>query len=186
MTVDFVTLTGVLGLGINAFSLTRKSDHALRALIGLGFVVWALNNWLLAAHTQAVLCLVAASRQAVAVLVARHSNALQVRGAWFAFFMVIVAGSSLLTWNGWGTAYAALSSTLSTVAMFYLSGARLRLTVAAAYALWALTTYCAGSAWGVAANVMLTATALHAYYRLKRPDSPVAAPLVPEPHVASK
>jgi hypothetical protein len=165
--LDLVDVTGSLGLAINAYSLTRNSDNALRALIGVGFVVWSLNNWLLGAYSAAALCLVAATRQGVAVLVARKDPGIY-RHVWFGVFMAAVVGSSLATWKGWGTAYACLSSTLSTIAMFYLAGPHLRLTVAAAYALWALTTWYAGSTWGVVANLMLTSTAFYAFLKLRR------------------
>jgi hypothetical protein len=168
MTQTFwVHATGILGLAINAYSLTRASDHLLRAFIGVGFVVWSLNNWLLGATSAAALCLVAASRQAVAVKVAQRSAARE-RHAWFALFMTAVVGSTIATWHGMGTVFAAASSTLSTIAMFYMGGALLRLTVAMAYALWTLTTWYAGSSWGVVANVMLTATAVYAYFQLRR------------------
>lgn len=175
MPINLVDATGVLGLGINAYSLTRKSDNSLRALIGVGFVVWSLNNWLLAAYSAAALCLVAATRQAVAVHVAK-TGLERSRHAWFAVFMAAVVGSSLATWNGMGTVFACLSSTLSTIAMFYMTGPRLRLTVAVAYALWALTTWYAGSTWGVAANLMLTATATFAFLKLRREAAAAVQP----------
>jgi hypothetical protein len=166
-TTFFINVTGVIGLLLNIYSLTRRSDQSLRGIIGIGFGVWMVNNLLLSANSAAALCGVAMTRQAVAVyLVERVSQRTKF---WLcALFVGLVTGFSFFTWQGWGTVFACLSSLFSTVAMFFFSGARLRITVAFAYALWAGATICYQAWWALAANILLTAAAFWGYWQLKQ------------------
>ncbi|MDO8416485.1 MAG: YgjV family protein [Agitococcus sp.] len=179
MTNSFlINITGVIGLLINVYSLTRRSDQALRGIIGVGFGVWMVNNLLLAAYSAAALCGVAMTRQAVAVYVVEKVR-VRSKVALCLFFVLLVLGFSAYTWQGWGTVFACVSSLFSTVAMFFFKGARLRLTVAFAYALWGCATICYQAWWALGANVLLTTAAFWGYWQLARPverDAPLASP----------
>ena len=163
----WIALTGLAGICINVYSLTQNSDRYLRALIGAGFVMWAINNTMLHAYSAAILCAIAVGRQIIASVMPDEIGA-TTRAALCAFFVTAILGASLWTQNGLGTAFACTSALLSTVAMFYLHGPRLRFTLGIAYVFWCATTLCFHAWYGLASNIVLAIAAFHAFYRLQR------------------
>ena len=166
--VEFwINITGATGLLVNADSLTRKSDTLLRSLIGLGFAFWTVNNVLLGAWTAAALCGVAMTRQIVASWLP-YDTSMRLKSMLCIGFLSVILGLTLWTWNSWGSVLACISSFLSTVAMFYFSGARLRATVGFAYLFWCAATIWYHAEWAFVSNVLLTLAAFWGYFQLRK------------------
>jgi hypothetical protein len=158
-----VHATGACALALNVFALVHRCERKLRLQYGLAGVVWALDNLLLGAHTAAALSLVSAGRTATSA--ATLSAAQRTRLIVFLAFIAVTLGVSGLTWQGWASALLALASLLSTVAMFYLQGWRLRLTMLLVSALWMHHAWSYGSWPQMIANGLTAAAALYGAWR---------------------
>ncbi len=144
---------------LNVAALVHTCEKALRIQSGLAGAIWALNNLLLGAHTAAALSLVSAGRTATsAVTLSAHERT---RRAVFIGFLALTVLMGALTWHGWPSALMVLASVLSTVAMFYLRGRALRLTMLPVSALWMHNAWLVDSWEQMAANLLTAAAALY-------------------------
>lgn len=156
--------TGLGALALNVVALIHTCEHRLRIQSSLAGAIWALNNLLLGAHTAAALSLVSAGRTATSA--ATLSATARQRGAAFAGFVVLTLVVGALTWHGWPSALIVAASVLSTFAMFYLRGRRLRLVVLLASALWMHSAWSHDSWEQMLANVLTAVAALCGLRRL--------------------
>jgi hypothetical protein len=165
--------TGVCALALNVLALVHPCERALRIQSGLAGVIWALNNLLLGAHTAAALSLVSAGRTASSVVTLNvHEST---RRAVFAGFLVLTLLMGAATWHGWPSVLMVLASVLSTVAVFYLRGRALRLTMLLVSALWMHNAWLYDSWEQMAANVLTAAAALVGARRVERTVGGAAA-----------
>jgi len=155
--------TGVCALVLNVSALVRRCEKALRLHSGLSGTIWALNNLLLGAHTAAALSLVSAGRTAASAVTLDAAAAVRHRAC--AGFVALTLAVTLLTWHGWPSALVLVASVMSTLALFYLRGHTLRMTMLGVSALWMVNAWMYDSWEQMAANVV---TALAALYGAQR------------------
>jgi hypothetical protein len=163
--------TGVCALALNVAALVRSCEKALRLQSGLSGAIWALNNFLLGAHTAAALSLVSAGRTATSAATLRATD--PVRHAACATFMALTLAITAFTWHGWPSALLLVASLLSTFAMFYLRATSLRLTMLPVSALWMVNAWLFDSWEQMLANGV---TALAAIYGAQRSGGATADP----------
>jgi hypothetical protein len=181
MTSDLlIHATGLAALVVNVVALVRTCERSLRLQSGIAGVMWAINNLLLGAHTAAALSLVSAGRTATSAVTLRCGARLRL--GVFAGFAVLTLAIGATTWAGWSSVLLTVASLLSTYAVFYLSGGRLRWTMLLVSALWMHHAWVHDSWEQMAANVITAAAALVGAWRLgarpqrSRPSARIAAP----------
>jgi hypothetical protein len=160
-----INATGVAALALNLRGLAQKSDHSLRKSSAWSSALWALNSFLMGAHSAAAMNMLSVGRQATAASV--ESRAFRVRAVVCAIFLAIAAVLALVTWNGATTACTASASMLATWAMFYLRGARLRVALAVVAALWTYNGLVYEAWWQLISTLMSLAMAMFGAWRTR-------------------
>jgi hypothetical protein len=150
--------TGLCALVLNAIALVRTCEKSLRIQSSLSGVVWALNNLLLGAHTAAALSLVSAGRTATSAVTLQA--AARQRWRLFLGYVALTLAVSAATWHGWPSVLLTVASIVSTHAMFYTRGRRLRWSMLAVSALWMVNAWAYDSWEQAAANALTAAAAL--------------------------
>ena len=164
----FIHATGLCALALNVVALVRTCEKALRIQSGLAGAIWALNNLLLGAHTAAALSLVSAGRTATSAATLRAGDG--TRRAVFGAFIALTLAIGIATWHGWPSALLLAASLLSTFAMFYMRGRRLRLVMLLVSALWMYNAWHYDSWEQMLANVATAAAALYGAWRTERAE----------------
>jgi hypothetical protein len=162
----FIHATGLVALVLNVIALVHTCERALRLQSGLAGAVWALNNLLLGAYTAAALSLVSAGRTATSAVTLGAGHRL--RHALFATFVALTLLVGALTWHGWPSALMLIASVLSTVAVFYLRGGKLRVVMIAVSSLWMVNAWVYNSWEQMLANVLTVVAALVGAQRAAR------------------
>ena len=181
----WIHATGICALALNVVALVRTCEKALRIQSGLAGAIWALNNLLLGAHTAAALSLLSAGRTASsAITLNTHDH---IRRVVFVGFLLLTLAIGALTWQGWASALMVAASVLSTVAMFYLRGRTMRLSMLLVSALWMYNAWLYDSWEQMAANLLTAAAALYGARRVERAAaaSPATDGCKPSPAAAS-
>jgi len=167
MANDFlIHLTGICALVLNVLAIVKTCERSLRLQSGVAGLVWALNNLLLGAHSAAALSLVSAGRTASSAATLRSGEAR--RRLAFVGFASLTLLVSALTWQGWLSAMLVGASLLSTYAMFYMQGSRLRWVMLLVSMLWMANAWSYGSWEQVAANAVTALAALYGAWRAGR------------------
>lgn len=165
MTLDLLTRAcGLAALLLNVAALLHTCERRLRLHSGLAGALWALNNLLLGAHTAAALSLVSAGRTATSAVTLQASQRLRLGS--FVGFAALTLGAGFVTWHGWLSLPIVVASVLSTFAMFYLQGPRLRWAMVLVSALWMVNAWAFGSAEQAVANLATAGAALWGGRRL--------------------
>lgn len=164
-----IHLTGLGTLLLNALALLRTCERSLRVQSGLAGIVWALNNLLLGATAAAWLSLVSAGRTASSAATL-NGGAAQRRIACIAFATLTVL-VSVLTWHGWTSILLLAASAISTYAMFYLQGPRLRCAMLSVSGLWMYHAWSYESWEQMIANALTASAAVFGAWRSNRVDS---------------
>lgn len=162
----FIHATGLCALAFNVIALVRTCERSLRVQSSIAGIVWALNNLLLGAHTAAAMSLLSAGRTATSAATLQSSARL--RRAVFAGFAVLSLAIGVITWNGWPSVLLITASLLSTGAVFYLGGRRLRWSMLLVSALWMYHAWSIASWEQMAANAITAVAALYGAWRIDR------------------
>lgn len=162
----FIHLSGACALLLNVLALIRTCERALRVQSGLAGVAWACNNLLLGAYAAAALSLVSAGRTASSA--ATLQRGARLRRLAFVGFAALTALVSALTWQGWPSILLFAASLVSTYAMFYLQGLRLRCAMLLVSALWMYHAWSHASWEQMAANALTAFAALYGAWRADR------------------
>ncbi len=149
--------SGLVALALNISGLLKPSDAGLRQKAGLAAALWALNNLLLGAYTAAALSVLVVARQFAAQRMQDASAQHRVRACAVFVLLTLLVGTA--TWQGWSSVFTVTGTVLATVAMFYLSGARLRLALLVTSLLWLGHAWVFHSIWQMVANVSAAAAA---------------------------
>lgn len=155
--------TGFGALALNVVALVHTCERRLRIQSSLAGAAWALNNLLLGAHTAAAMSLVGAGRTATSA--ATLAGGQRQRRLAFVAFVLLTLAVGIVTWHGWQSALIVAASLLSTFAMFYLRGRRLRLALLLPCALWMHSAWYHDSWEQMLANVISAAAALWGLWR---------------------
>ena len=158
--------TGLVALSLNVRALAGSSDRSLRTSTGIASAIWALNNFLLGAHTAAALSVISVGRQVSAEAVQERSQ--RTRLIAFIAVVLITLVASALTWGGWTTICTGAGSLVGTWAMFYLRGTALRLAMVLVAALWMCNALAYNSLWQMIANSAAGAAALLGAWRARK------------------
>jgi len=159
-----VHATGLAALGLNIRGLLTRHDGQLRKTTGVAAALWAVNNLLIGAETAAMLSVLAAGRQASSVATERRPR-LQ---AWSCMaFIALNLAAAIFTWNGLPSLATGLAAVMVTYAMFYLSGAKLRLVMVASAFLWGYSAIVFDSWEQIVANVVSAAAAAFGAWRAR-------------------
>jgi len=180
MANDFlIHATGLCALALNVVALVRTCERQLRFQSGIAGVVWAINNLLLGAHAAAALSLVSAGRTASSVVTLQRGE--RTRRIVFVGFVAITLAICALTWHGWPSVLLMIASVISTYAMFYMRGPRLRWSLLLVSGLWMYHAWSFDSWEQMAANAITAAAALHGVRRSAEapPSTPPAATATP-------
>lgn len=162
----FIHASGLGALVLNVVALVHTCERRLRVHSSLAGIAWALNNLLLGAHTAAALSLVSAGRTATSAATLAASE--RRRRLAFCAFGLVTLTIGALTWRGWHSMPIVVASLLSTFAMFYWRGVRLRLAMIASSALWMHSAWFHDSWEQMLANVLTAAAALLGIRQLER------------------
>jgi hypothetical protein len=180
--VLFVHATGLAALGLSVTSSIHHCDRRLRRHNFLAGICWALNYFLLGAMMGAALSCVSAARTGTASLV--HRRALRLRGVACALFAACSLATAVLTWQGWTTLLPVASSVLTTYAVFFLAGTRLRLALLMAALLWTQNVLALQSPEQIIGNFLGIAAACIGLWRCARLAGAATAaapvPLLPQ------
>ncbi|MBS0340040.1 MAG: YgjV family protein [Proteobacteria bacterium] len=160
-----IHITGLVALVLNVRGLIGSSDKSLRAASGIASAIWALNNFLLGAHTAAALSAVSVGRQASAEAVQCRSA--RTRLAAFLAIVAITVVASALTWKGSTSLFTGAGSLVASWAMFYLRGIALRLAMVLVAALWMYNAVAYNAWWQIVANGAAGGAALLGAWRAR-------------------
>lgn len=149
--------SGLAALALNISGLLKPSDAGLRQKAGLAAALWALNNLLLGAYTAAALSVLVVARQFTAHRMQDASAQHRLRTCVAFVLLTVLVGAT--TWQGWSSVFTTTGTVLATAAMFYLSGARLRLALLVTSLLWLGHAWVFHSLWQMVANLSAAAAA---------------------------
>jgi hypothetical protein len=147
-----VHAAGIAALGLSVTSSIRRCEHGLRRQGFLAGVLWTFTYALQGATTGAALSLVSAARIGTSSLI--HGRGSRIRALACSLFATIAIATATLTWHGWTTVLPVISSVLTTYALFFLSGRKLRWALLVAAVLWMETV------WSLAAPEPIIANSL--------------------------
>jgi hypothetical protein len=150
--------TGLIALYLNIRGLMRPCDRTLRRTTGIAAFLWGVNNFLLGAHAAAALSVVSAGRQVSATAV--QSSTQRKRMLACGGFMLLSLVVGVCTWHGPSTVFMLVAVLLSTYAMFYMQGFRLRATMVLVSMLWMVNAFAFDSLEQMAANLATAAAAV--------------------------
>jgi hypothetical protein len=165
--------TGIAALGLSVRALVVRSDRELNRASGLSAILWALNNLTLGAHAAAALSAVAAGRQASTSYAERLGARTRRWGC--AIFVAVSAAAGALTWEGWTTVPTTVATMIVSYAVFYTSGARLRLIMLASALAWMYNAWALHSWEQILANALTAAAASIGAWRTRLTERQGAA-----------
>jgi hypothetical protein len=151
ITQYLIHASGLIALVLNIQGLVRPCDRTLRKTTGIAAFLWALNNFLLGAHTAAALSAVSVGRQVSATAV-QSSTELKRRlacGGFMALSLLVGAW----TWHGPTTIFTVSAVLIATYAMFHLHGFALRMSMLLVSVLWMANAFAFDSLEQMAANL---------------------------------
>jgi hypothetical protein len=114
--------------------LMAPKDTKMLLLLTVGALFWALNNFLLGAHTACVLSLLSSARTFTSMRLKGSEPRLRMSACAGFSGAAITAGA--LTWGGLISLFPIAGSICSTVGNFFLNGVRLRLALGTSNVLW--------------------------------------------------
>ena len=162
----FAHATGGVALALTVSGLVHASDQALRWRTGLAAVLWACHNAAIGAETAAAVNLLTVVRQGASMVL--HKPRARTRPVLCGTFIALAVVLAVLTWEGVPTVAVLLASMLTSYAMFYLRGHRLRTAMFVVSALWLCNALIHQSVEQVL-SIAATATASgYGAWRLKR------------------
>lgn len=154
--------------------MLHRNDGHLRRSSMMAALLWALNNLLIGAETAAALSVLSAGRTATSVALAR--KAARLRAASCGAFMLLALAIALATWEGLPSALTATASLMSTWAMFYFAGVRLRLVLLVGAVLWLAHALIYGSWEQAFAQVLAIGASAYGAWRIERTTRRPPAP----------
>jgi hypothetical protein len=132
--VTYIRASGVVGLTITMLGLMAPKDTKMMLLLTVGALFWALNNFLLGAHTACVLSLVSSARTFTSMQLKGSDSRFRLPACLTFSGVTITAGA--LTWGGLISLFPMAGSLCSTAGNFFLNGMRLRLALGTSNLLW--------------------------------------------------
>lgn len=165
-TLLLVHATGLAALAFNIRALVGSNDRSLRSTTAWASGLWAMNNFLIGAHSAAALSVLGIGRQASASAVQERAQHLKLTVC--ALFLVVTLVAGALTWNGAVTVFTTTGSLLTTYAMFFMRGVGLRLAMVGVATLWMYNAWAYDSWWQMLANLASGGAAAYGAWRASK------------------
>ena len=163
-------LFGYLAFFFGVGCFLQKSDLRFKVFMAIECVSYVIHFWLLGNFTACA---------SSAVSVGRSVAAIKSRSPWVAaFFVLLSLGMGVWLATSWLSTLPILASCIGTIALFTLSGVRMRLLMLVGTALWLVNNIASGSIGGTMLEVVILTTNSWTIYRLMREQ---AAPPTPAP-----
>ena len=143
---------GIAALGLSVTSSVRRCERGLRRQGFLAGVLWTLTYALQGATTGAALSLVSAARTGTSSLI--HGKGGRIRVWACGLFAAIALACAAVTWHGWTTVLPVISSVLTSYALFFLAGRRLRWALFVSALLWMETAWSLDAPEPIIANTL--------------------------------
>lgn len=143
---------GIAALGLSVTSSIRRCEHGLRRQGFLAGVLWTLTYALQGATTGAALSFISAARTGTSSLI--HGRGGRIRLWACVLFVTIAVASAVITWHGWTTILPVISSVLTSYALFFLTGRRLRWALFISALLWMETVWSLDAPEPIIANAL--------------------------------
>lgn len=156
---------GIAALGLSVTSSIRRCEQGLRRQGFLAGVLWTLTYALQGASTGAALSMISAARTGTSSLI--HGKGGRIRAWAFTAFAAIAVATAVLTWHGWSTLLPVTSSMLTSYALFFLSGPRLRWALFISALLWVETVWSLDAPEPIIANTLGIAAAAIGIWRAR-------------------
>ncbi len=165
-------LVGYLAFVLGIVTFAQKDDRRLKLLLVVQSVTYVVHFWLLGEPAASASAFVTALRALAAV---------KTRSGWvcafFVLFGVALGGRFVTTWF---SVLPVIASSIGTLALFNLSGLRMRLALFVATLLWLVNNLFSGSIGGSLLEACIAVANLHTMWRLSRgegaADAVVEAP----------
>jgi len=148
----FIHAAGIAALGLTITSSIRQCEQGLKRQGFVAGVLWTFTYALQGASTGAALSMIAAARTGTSSLI--HGKGARVRSWAFVAFAAIAIATAALTWHGWTTVLPVTSSLLTSYALFFLSGPRLRWALFVSALLWMETVWSLDEPEPIIANTL--------------------------------
>jgi hypothetical protein len=164
---------GIAALGLSVTSSIRRCEQGLRRQGFLAGVLWTFTYALQGASTGAALSMIAAARTGTSSLI--HGKGSRIRVWACCAFATIAIASSVITWHGWTTILPVTSSILTSYALFFLTGPRLRWALFISALLWMETVWSLDQPEPIIANTLgICAAAMGIWRSRPAEQGPVA------------
>ena len=150
---------GLVASALVILSFTQKSDKRFKILIALGASVFTLHFFLLGAYAGAVVGAINASRTITSM---KYHNSNKVLG----FFIVLYVLAAIYFFKDVIDLLPIFSGAVSTIALFKLSGIKLRVAYLVTESGWLAYTIIIKSLGGLITNVFVISTNVLTIYRL--------------------
>ncbi len=131
--------TGIAAIGLSVTGAIRRCERGLRRQGFVSSLLWACNYALQGAMTGAALSAISAARTGASSLV--HGRDDRIRAGLAALFGTIAVATAAFTWHGWTTLLPVASSVLTSYALFFLAGRKLRWALLISALLWMETVW---------------------------------------------
>ena len=160
MSYDVITQAiGLIASALVILSFTQKSDKRFKIFIAVGACVFTLHFILLGAYAGAVVGAINASRTITSM---RYHNSNKI----LVVFVLLYAFSAIYFFNDLVDLLPILSGAVSTVALFKLSGVKLRVAYLFTESGWLLYSIIIKSLGGLITNIFVLSTNVLTIYRL--------------------
>ncbi len=156
---------GIAALGLSVSGSIRRCEHGLRRQGFVAGLLWAFTYALQGATTGAALSVISAFRTGTSSLV--HGRDGRIRVWACSLFATIALGTAAVTWHGWTTMLPVFSSLLTTYALFFLSGPKLRWALLISALLWMETVWSLNVPEPIIANCVGIAAAAMGIWRTR-------------------
>ena len=143
---------GIAALGLSITGSIRRCEKGLRRQGFFAGVLWTFTYALQGANTGAALSLISAARTGTSSLV--HGKGSRIRLWSCAVFAVTAIATAIFTWHGWTTVLPVTSSLLTSYALFFLTGRRLRWVLFISAVLWMETVWSLDQPEPIIANIL--------------------------------
>lgn len=165
-----VQALGLLAALVAFFGYTNKDDRALRLLIAMSALIFAVHYFLLDAFTTAAVLGLSAARQAISGWV--FTRTLKTRGVFTMLFAAALVWISVLTWQGPQSILPALAIANATWIFFWTKGRALRKGMVATDAMLCVNALLVGSLSGFVMHLAAVALSMKMLHTLRRLEAP--------------
>jgi hypothetical protein len=160
-------LVGYLAFVLGIVTFAQKDDKRLKLLLVVQSLTYVVHFWLLGEQ---------AASAAAFVTALRTLSAVKTRSGWVcAFFLLFGVGLGGRFVTTWFSVLPVIASSIGTIALFNLSGLRMRLALFAATLLWLVNNLFSGSIGGTLLEASIAVANLYTMWRLFRAEGPEKA-----------